>query len=1416
MEGEFVKEAGIGYEHLHRYAYATQFVQKKRVLDLACGEGYGSYLLARTAECVVGIDIDADAIRRASSTYLKRNLEFKVGSITAVPLEGENLFDVIVCYEALEHVEDHEKLLKEVKRLLVPDGLFIVSTRNKRITSDQPQYKNPSHVHEFDFQQFRALLDTYFEQVKFLGQRIYCNSSIWPLHSKDNHSLVEYVIERGPKEFLFVEEDKKCPTYFVALASDGGQAIDDKNCLLTDVSNELLEQQARLVSEQQGLLQRIVELEATVQHQQETLIKSEGQQRQLEAERGELIQGAGELSATVQAQRQALFEKDEQIAHQEHLSAEKNRQVSKLLARMNSAQEGQSTLRSNTVAPSPGSDRHISLLFSRQVGFSSEYVPISTDHVNLAGTDVRVIAFYLPQFHPVEENDRWWGKGFTEWTQVSKALPQFVGHYQPHLPGELGFYDLRLVDVQRRQIELARKYGIYGFCFYYYWFNGKRLLERPLDQFLKNPDLDFPFCLCWANESWTRRWDGLENEVLMPQTYASEDDFEFIKSVEEVLRDKRYIKINGRPLLVVYKPGALPDSLATLARWRDYCLQAGVGNPYVVGAQTFGTTDPRPFGLDAAVEFPPHNLKLNAPVLNSQLDIINPQYQGEVYDYAYMIEAARKVVASEYTLFRGLFPSWDNEPRRPGGGHTFMNSSPDLYQEWLSYACAFAAQNPDPDKRIVFINAWNEWGEGCHLEPDRRFGYAYLQATADVLRGFRNGKTHNGPEIVFVSHDANRAGAQKLLLTLIRWIQNTTDIQPKVILRQGGVLTREFRRLAPVLEAETLLRRGRDALSAALLRFCGDSASLIYINTLVPGDIAEILAQLRIPIITHVHELEHAIERWCPKNQLEKILRLTDHFIAASPPVAENLSRRHGVASARITTINAFIDCSHATGSLADRKTIRKEKGLREKGLSVFGCGTTDWRKGPDLFIEVARRVIAAGSRDVQFYWIGGSTEISERDKLDAKIHDLNLEDYVSFLGEVPEPREYFLAGDLFLLTSREDPFPLVALEAADCGLPVVCFDRAGAMPGFVQGDAGYVIAFEDVQAMAEKVVFLGDHSEERLRMGGVAQQRVKERHDVSIAGQRILETINQFAVKEGRVTLDDSKSQRPQVSSVPRVSVIVPNYNHALYIRQRLDSILQQEFQDLEVIILDDASTDNSREIIESYAHYPNFRFLFNDTRSGSAFKQWKQGLESARGEYVWFAESDDYASPDFLSKLLPILEEDRRLGLVYCQSYLVDPDNRVLGDALQWTDDLDSHRWRSDFVNDGRAEIKSYLSKKNTIPNASAVLIRASTLKSIDYLDDTYSLCGDWLLWIKLLLRSNVGYAAEKLNYWRQQSSNSRPHPPGVTEWKEGQQIIRYVAEELGLPEAERDRMLLNFLDRCFEWITTYSVGAQKSEAT
>jgi glycosyltransferase involved in cell wall biosynthesis len=274
-------------------------------------------------------------------------------------------------------------------------------------------------------------------------------------------------------------------------------------------------------------------------------------------------------------------------------------------------------------------------------------------------------------------------------------------------------------------------------------------------------------------------------------------------------------------------------------------------------------------------------------------------------------------------------------------------------------------------------------------------------------------------------------------------------------------------------------------------------------------------------------------------------------------------------------------------------------------------------------------------------------------------------------------------------------------------------------------------------------------------------------------------------------------------MTSTPKVSVIVPNYNHAHYLQQRLDSIINQEFQDFEVIILDDASTDNSREIIQLYSRYPAFRFLLNETRSGSVFKQWQKGSASARGEYVWFAESDDCSSPYFLSQLLPVLERDKSLGLVYCQSYLVDPSSRVFGDAVQWTDDLDRVRWRSNFENTGRAEVRDYLSKKNTIPNASAVLIRTRVLRSIDRLDDGYKLCGDWLLWIKILLQSNIGYVAKKLNYWRQYSSNARTHIAGVVESNEGPRIITYLAKELRLSESKRDQMVADFITRCSEWM-------------
>lgn len=361
-----------------------------------------------------------------------------------------------------------------------------------------------------------------------------------------------------------------------------------------------------------------------------------------------------------------------------------------------------------------------------------EYVPISSKVFD-GFRPVKLVAFYLSQFHPIPENDEWWEKGFTEWTNVSKACPQFVGHYQPHLPGELGFYDLRVRSVQRRQVELARQYGIYGFCFHYYWFQGKRLLEYPLNQFVKDTEIDFPFCLCWANENWTRRWDGDENELLIGQKHSSDSDINFIKDIAPILKHKNYIRINDRPVLIVYRANILPEPANTIKHWKEYCRSIGLKGIYLIAAQTFFFYDPTTIGFDAAVQFPPHSgIQTD---INHRLKILNPNYKGHVMNYA---DAWRKFVklneSANYKWFPTVFPGWDNEARRPGAGYTFAFSTPEEYQKWLQHCIELSMKKKNEDERIIFINAWNEWAEGAHLEPDRRFGYAYLQATFNALK----------------------------------------------------------------------------------------------------------------------------------------------------------------------------------------------------------------------------------------------------------------------------------------------------------------------------------------------------------------------------------------------------------------------------------------------------------------------------------------------------------------------------------------------------------------------------------------------------------------------------------------------------------------------------------------------------------
>ncbi len=370
-------------------------------------------------------------------------------------------------------------------------------------------------------------------------------------------------------------------------------------------------------------------------------------------------------------------------------------------------------------------------LFS-QTSKSNQYVNMR-ENISPVQSNVKLIAFYLPQFHPIPENDKAWGKGFTEWTNVSKAVPQYVGHHQPKLPDELGFYDLRLIEVQKRQIELAKSYGIYGFCYHHYWFDGKRVMDRPIEQILAHPELDFPFCINWANENWTKKWDGRDADVLLAQNHSELDDVAFIEDAARYMRDSRYIRIDGKPLLMLYRPSLLVDPKATGERWRTWCRENGIGELYLVITHSFEPIDPETIGFDAAVEFAPNSFPLTNVTNKMRSSFLNSNFDGVLYDYTSAIDYSESYRVPHYTKFRGVCPRWDNEARKPGKGTVLIGSNPVEYGKWLQSICRFTKNNFEPSKQFVFINAWNEWAEGAYLEPDRKYGYAYLEATRNSL-----------------------------------------------------------------------------------------------------------------------------------------------------------------------------------------------------------------------------------------------------------------------------------------------------------------------------------------------------------------------------------------------------------------------------------------------------------------------------------------------------------------------------------------------------------------------------------------------------------------------------------------------------------------------------------------------------------
>jgi glycosyltransferase involved in cell wall biosynthesis len=981
-----------------------------------------------------------------------------------------------------------------------------------------------------------------------------------------------------------------------------------------------------------------------------------------------------------------------------------------------------------------------------------EYIPISEIDVDPKTLETKLIAFYLPQFHPIPENDEWWGKGFTEWTNVSKAIPNFKGHYQPRLPGELGFYDLRVPEVQKRQIELARKYGIYGFCFHYYWFNGRRLLERPLNQFLEDPDLVFPFCLCWANENWTRRWDGLENDILIEQVHSEEEYLNFIRDIIPIFLDNRYIRVDGKPLLIVYRISLLPNPRLAADIWRSECKKMGIGDIYLVAAQSFGITDPRPYGFDAAVEFPPHNL-WPTQIPREMVQVINPKFTGRLFDYRKAVQQMMGLDVPKYPLFRTVMPAWDNTARKQNDGYAFINSTPLAYKTWLEYTINYTKRVLPEDKQFVFINSWNEWGEGAYLEPDRLYGYAYLQATAEAITTQPRKAFLSKPHwtILFVSHDAIKGGAQAVLLNTILWFREHTSIRLKVLCLHGGEWLPRFKELADTIVLSELQNSADGKTDSGLVNdlmdFCGGTIDLIYGNTVAAGREYKWLSKPGIPILTHVHELETSIKHYAGE-WIDDVIKYSAHFVAGSRAIADNLIENHGVSTESISLGYASIVPTIPFSSLGQKEKtkLKKKLGLAQDKILIFGCGLgMPFRKGADLFIELGRILQREGIDNFHLYWIGDFEEPyydqdygNWSDYLD-RLQRSKLNSRVTFLGSKENPREYLRVGDMFVLTSREEPFGLVALEAADCELPTICFNNAG-VADFVEDGAGFVVPDEDVEAMARKLIELIKDNNLSQALGNRAREKLLTSFTAERTTPKILSICRQVGKQK------------------PGVSVVVPNYNHAQYLPQRLDSIFSQTYQDFEVILLDDASSDSSMDVLEKYSGRGDVQLLRNEHNSGTPFKQWIKGIDLARSEILWIAESDDVCDPEFLRYLLPAFD-DPEVRLAYANSHIIDEKGTVLGDYLDspYLVSLSPTKWQTNYKVSAEQEINDGLGVKDTILNASAVLYRKFELDN-DFRSvfSEMQIAGDWFFIVNEIRDGTIQYDSRKLNYHRRHSES------------------------------------------------------------
>ncbi len=916
-------------------------------------------------------------------------------------------------------------------------------------------------------------------------------------------------------------------------------------------------------------------------------------------------------------------------------------------------------------------------------------------------------------------------------------------------------------------------------------------MDLPLEAMLSNKKVDMPFCLTWANENWSRRWDGRDNDILIAQKHSDEDSLAFIRHLVKYFKDERYIRIDGKPVLIIYRADIIPNIVATAQIWREEVLKHGFPGLYLVSAQAFFIESPEEFHFDASVEFPPHGHR--TPPLRNELAITNPEFNGLIYSYERVVNKALASLETEpdYKVYRTAMLTWDNTARKQNNSHIFHGFSLSLYKQWLSAIInkTLANQKYSADEKIVFVNAWNEWAEGTHLEPDQKFGYGYLQTTYDALQQ----SIDQSRKIIVVSHDAHPHGAQFLALNMAKVLGQEFGFQVEIVCLGNGPLLEMYAQYGQLHNLAGLDHRGADAhdlvkkLVAAGHRFA-------IVNTTVSGFFLETLKAHGIRCISLIHELNGVLDQYNLHEQAKTIAKLADKVVFAAGQVADHFQKVAPIKDAQRVLRPQGLYKKNALARERDfaRKELRKMLQLPADALIVLGVGYADHRKGIDLFVDAGKKLISSMPQ-VYLVWVGlWHNEMQVSIDADLAINT-QIKSHFIFPGRRDDTDLFYAGADVYALTSREDPFPSVVLEAMDASLPVVGFEGVGGCSELLEIGSGKLVPAFDTTALASALQEILVDQDLANRMGKIGKTQIRERFSFRNYLFDLLKLIEY---------------------PLPRISVVVPNYNYARYLVERIKSIETQTLPVYELIIIDDCSSDDSVQVIEKIIQDSplDIKFVCNATNSGSVFAQWQKGVELATGDLVWIAEADDLSAPDFLTHVLPGFN-NTDVVLSYCESQQIDLDGKVIRENyLGYVAAIGRERWLKPYIHSGREEIVDALSVKNTIPNVSAVVFRRNILSEVlkreqDHIRE-FTVAGDWYVYTKVLERGGIAFTPHAANIHRRHAKSvtntsrnlsqlaeivkmqhlvASTHPVSEDKQETARQYAQKIYEKLGLASGE-----------------------------